>query len=128
VIPFRMLRSHIQLLSSIAEATDHFFLVVLANKRCAISFGLLPCNQLDPQKLVFLPFPKVICVQFAKRRLSVSSHGTSVPAQVFSGAVHWSQSHRRRRALENFSRWRILRPPEFLGQCCSHLVNFAFAS
>jgi hypothetical protein len=85
VSPFRRLRSRTQLLSSIAEQTVRFFLIVLANSRGAISRGLFPCSHLDPQKLAFLPFPKVICVQFAKRRLSVSSQGTSVPAKFCPG-------------------------------------------
>jgi hypothetical protein len=115
VSPFRRLRSRTQLLSSIAEQTVRFFLIVLANSRGAISRGLFPCSHPDPQKLAFLPFPKVICVQFAKRRLSVSSQGTCVPAQVLSGDIHWSQSHRSRRARENLWRSRIPRPPSFLG-------------
>jgi hypothetical protein len=52
-----------------------------------MSLGLFPCNQPECQKLALLSSPKDMCVQFAKRSLSMSSQGTSVPTHALFGEV-----------------------------------------
>jgi hypothetical protein len=55
-------------------------------------------------------------VQGAKRSLSFSVQGTSMPTQVLSGEVHSCQSHRILGVVANLLRSRTPRPPYSLAR------------
>ena len=75
-----------------------------------------PTSQDDPQKEAFCPSSRVTFVAALKRFRSTSSFGVSEPTHGLSGEAHSCQSHRSLRALENFSKFRIPRPPRTLGR------------
>lgn len=82
----------------------------------AKSLGQQPFIHPEFQKLAFFPLQILICVQAAKRSLSMSSHGISVPSQAFCGETHSSHSHRSRSALAKLSRLSTPRPPFSFGR------------
>nr|TKW01803.1 hypothetical protein SEVIR_8G202650v2 [Setaria viridis] len=99
----------------------------------AMSFGLIPCPHAECQKLVLRPLPTTIVVQAANSRLSVSSHGTSVPIHVFCGESHSCHIQRSLKALANLCRFRTPNPPFSLGkqvlvQLTLHLPPVSVAS
>lgn len=57
---------------------------------------------LNPKKLFNFPSPMVMVVASANTERSFTVHGIGVPIQGLSGSVHFCQSQRNRRALENF--------------------------
>ena len=59
--------------------------------------------------------PIVSVVDAAKRNLSVVLHGVSSLSLPSVLADHCRHSHRNLRALANFPRWRMPKPPEHLG-------------
>ena len=124
VSPSAIRMSHIQVCRCSAAATVLFFGRLMLKRFGAMSFGLQPCSHPECQKLILLPSPTEIVVHAAKRRPLVSSHGVFIPIQAFSGDTHSCHSHRLR-ALANLSRFRMPKPPFFLGHAAFNPVDFA---
>ena len=80
-----------------------------------MSLGAHPDNQLSCQKQHFFPFPREIFVLALNNFLSISSHGVSMLNQGLLSSFHSNQSQRNLKALVNFSKFRIPRPPKDLG-------------
>jgi hypothetical protein len=76
-----------------------------------MSRGRCPLSHAEFQKFAFVPSPKVMVVQLAKRRLSSSVHVTSIPTHGLSGEAHSCQSQRMCRVVANLFRLRTPRPP-----------------
>jgi hypothetical protein len=104
--------SCIQLLASRAWCTVLFFLLEM-EKRCgATSQGCWPFSHALFQNDVLSPFPIVSIVEAAKRSLSTLLQGVSCPSHGLSLFVDQPRhSHRNLRALANFPRLRMPRPP-----------------
>jgi hypothetical protein len=92
-----------------------FFLLEM-EKRCgATSHGCWPSSHALVQKDPLYPAPIVSVVDAAKRSLSVVLHGVSSLSLSSILADHCRHSYRNLRALANFPRWRMPKPPKHLG-------------
>jgi hypothetical protein len=112
----RRLMSRIQLLASRAWCSVLFFLLKM-EKRCgATSQGRCPFSHALFQNYALSPSPIVSLVDAAKRSLSTLLQGVSSPSYGLSVLVDQPRhNHRNLRALANFPRWRMPKPPEYLG-------------
>ena len=110
-----MLMSRIQLLSRSACCRVLFFLLEVENRCGATSQGRWPSSHALVQNNAFPPSPIVNVVDAAKRSLSVLLHGVSSPSLPSKFGDHCRHSHRNLSALANFPKWRMPKPPEYLG-------------
>ena len=104
-------KSFIQVFLTSASFSVLFFLFEIVYTDGARSLGRMPCIQALFQKAIFLPFPILIIVAAVNRCLSVSLQGSSLPTQGLPSGFQSRQSHKKWRALVNFPRCRMPKPP-----------------
>jgi hypothetical protein len=105
----------IHCLFCIAFANNKFLRHASLNIIGAMSLGRWPSSQRSFQKLICLSLPTTMLIHARNKAVSVSLRHTGILDQGLCGSFHFSPCYRSRRALLNFLRSRISRPPFTLG-------------
>jgi len=112
----RRLMSCIQLLASRAWCSILFLSLGDGEEVWCYMTGRWPFSHALFQNDALSPSPIVSLVDAAKRSLSTLLQGVSSPSHGLSVLVDQPRhNHRNLRALANFPRWRMPKPPEYLG-------------